>query len=153
MANGYRSSASFGKRQEFAAIAELLKRGFDVYLTLVDDQGIDCIIRREGNPPAYLDIQIKARSRQAKHPGIFTPLKIPDPRPNYFFIFYSEAAECYWVVPSLDFVREANCQKGGANKGTYTATLAAWKKNGEISKQPKWKRFEDRFDLLEVPLP
>ena len=34
----FRSSASFGKRQEFVAIAELLRRGFDVYLTLVDDQ-------------------------------------------------------------------------------------------------------------------
>jgi len=41
----YRDSASFGKRQEFVAIAELLRRGFDVYLTLVDDQQIDCVVR------------------------------------------------------------------------------------------------------------
>jgi hypothetical protein len=34
----FRSSASFGKRQEFAAIAELLKRNYDVHLTLVVDQ-------------------------------------------------------------------------------------------------------------------
>lgn len=32
----YRDSSSFGKRQEYIAIAELLKRGFDVYMTLVD---------------------------------------------------------------------------------------------------------------------
>ncbi len=36
----YRDTASFGKRQEYSVIAELLKRGFDVYMTLVDDQGI-----------------------------------------------------------------------------------------------------------------
>lgn len=43
----YRSTASFGKRQEYVVIAELLRRGFDVYQTLVDDQGIDCVIRQE----------------------------------------------------------------------------------------------------------
>lgn len=32
----YRDSASFGKRQEFAAISGLLRRDFDVYRTLVD---------------------------------------------------------------------------------------------------------------------
>jgi hypothetical protein len=40
----YRDTASFGKRQEFIVIAELLRRGFDVYLTLVDDQGISSVI-------------------------------------------------------------------------------------------------------------
>jgi len=56
----FRDSASFGKRQEYTVIAELLRRGFDVYATLVDDQGIDCIIRL--NEKKYIDIQIKARS-------------------------------------------------------------------------------------------
>jgi len=60
----FRSTASFGKRQEFVVMAELLRRGFDVYLTLVDDQGVDCIVplERKGQP-RYLDIQIKARSK------------------------------------------------------------------------------------------
>lgn len=40
----FRNTASFGKRREFIAMAELLKRGFDVYATLVDDQG------RSGTP-------------------------------------------------------------------------------------------------------
>ena len=54
----HRSSASFGKRQEYVAIAELLRRGLDVYMTLVDDQQIDCIIRQEkGGDLRYLNIQ------------------------------------------------------------------------------------------------
>ena len=61
----YRDTASFGKRQEYVVVAELLKRGFDVYMTLVDDQGIDCIVRLAKNN--YLDIQIKARSNKAKN--------------------------------------------------------------------------------------
>ena len=43
----HRSTASFGKRQEYIAVAELLRRGFDVYMTLVDDQQIDCVVRQE----------------------------------------------------------------------------------------------------------
>lgn len=59
----YRDAASFGKRQEFVAIAELLRRGFDVYLTLVDDMQIDCVIRQDvKGEPVYLDVQTKARS-------------------------------------------------------------------------------------------
>lgn len=43
----HRSTASFGKRQEYIAVAELLRRGFDVYMTLVDDQQIDCVVRHK----------------------------------------------------------------------------------------------------------
>jgi predicted AAA+ superfamily ATPase len=61
---GFRSSASFGKRQEFVVITELLRREFDVYLTLVDDQQIDCVVPQEiDGKPVYMDIQIKARSK------------------------------------------------------------------------------------------
>jgi len=53
-------------------MSELLKQGFDVYMTLVDDQGIDCIIRRNEN--CYIDVQIKARSDVAKHGCTFAAL-------------------------------------------------------------------------------
>lgn len=52
----YRDRASFGKRQEYLVVAELLRRGFDVYMTLVDDQSIDCVLRLDDK--RYLDIQI-----------------------------------------------------------------------------------------------
>lgn len=92
----YRNSASFGKRQEYVAIAELLRRGFDVYQTLVDDQGIDCIIRQDAQgEPCYIDIQIKARSKDCNpgNAGRFAAMEITSPRPNYFFIFYSEQVD------------------------------------------------------------
>src|SRR6266496_4782001 len=75
----FRSSASFGKRQEYVAVAELLRRGFDVYMTLVDDQQIDCIIRQELNSQLrYVDIQIKARSNLCvqKDGGFFPAMHI-----------------------------------------------------------------------------
>ena len=93
----YRNNASFGKREEFVVIAELLKRDHDVYLTLVDDQGIDCIIRR--NSKQHLDIQIKAGSKKAKYGNVFAAMKVT-PRKNYYFIFYTEINNSFWIIPS-----------------------------------------------------
>ena len=154
----HRSTASFGKRQEYIAVAELLRRDFDVYMTLVDDQQIDCVIRQQKKGvPQYLDIQIKARSKDAKHAATFAAMTIREPRSNFWFIFYSEAAKTYWVIPSLDLVDKklnlANVNKGGKdkagkNKGKLTIKLANKNKDG-WKPRPKYLRYENAFDLLK----
>ena len=115
----YRDSASFGKRQEYV-VAELLKRGLDVYMTLVDDQGIDCIIRINEN--TYIDIQIKARSKTAKQWNFFAAMTI-EPRDNYYFIFYLETNNTFWVMPSNDVVKYAITNKNGKHVGKHSLTL------------------------------
>ena len=150
----YRSSASFGKRQEYIAVAELLRRGFDVYMTLVDDQQIDCIIRlEEAGGPRYLDIQIKARSNDALNAATFAAMSIRRPRKDFWFIFYSEAAHTYWVMPSEDVVRHANENKGGEsgdgkNKGKLRIVLANLTKGG-WTPRPKFREYENSFDSLK----
>jgi hypothetical protein len=145
----HRSTSSFGKRQEFGAIAELLKRDYDVYLTLVDDQQIDCIIRLEREPfPIYVDVQIKARSENAKHPGSFASLEIRKPRPNFYFIFYSEAAGEYWVIPSLEVVELATKGKSGKAKGRYRLVLTSTNVKGQVRPRPKWKQWQNNFALI-----
>jgi hypothetical protein len=116
----FRDTSSFGKRQEYTAITELLKRGFDVYLTLVDDQGIDCIIRR--NARTYIDVQIKARSSQAKQWTTFAAMHF-SPRRNFYFIFYIERSDALWVMPSHAVARMSHQNAAGANKGRYTLVL------------------------------
>lgn len=151
----FRTSSSFGKRQEFIAVAELLRRGFDVYMTLVDDQQIDCIIRLEDEGvPRYLDIQIKARSKEAIHAATFAALTIRKPRKDFWFIFYSEMANTYWVMPSEDVVRHSNENKGGEsgdgrNKGKMTIKLANLTKSG-WTPRPKFSEYENAFDLLRA---
>ena len=109
----YRNTASFGKRQEYIAIAKLLERGYDVYMTLVDDQGIDCIIRHDnGSQIIYLELQIKARSKTAKYFDKFGPLRHAD-RKNYLFLLYSEKLDKYWVIPSTELPNLGNKQKNG----------------------------------------
>ena len=147
----FRSSASFGKRQEFVAIAELLRQNFDVYLTLVDDQQIDCIIRQEKNGQLrYLDIQIKARSKDCKptSAGFFSAMEIRQPRDNFYFIFYSEQADTYWVIPSLDLIRESRRNKSGKNAGKYSINFCSVTKAG-IKGRLRFKHYESAFHLLE----
>jgi len=116
----FRDSASFGKRQEYTVIAELLRREFDVYATLVDDQGIDCVIRL--NDKKYLDIQIKARSKIAKQWNFFAAMSFI-PRRNYWFIFYTEMNDTFWILPSQDVCTLSVMDKTGKNKGKRSLSL------------------------------
>jgi hypothetical protein len=145
----YRSSASFGKRQEYIAIAKLLRQGYDVYMTLVDDQGIDCILRQEKDGRLrYLDIQIKARSKDAKNPGMFAVMDIPEPRQNYFFIFYSEKTDMYWILPSLELVVQARRNKTGKNAGKYSINFCnVYSKS--VRPRPRFKKYQNAFHLMK----
>jgi len=147
----YRDLASFGKRQEFIAIAELLKRGFDVYIPLIDDQQIDCVIRKMVNgKPVYIDVQIKARSKDCKphNAARFSAMTIK-PRDNYFFIFYSERLDTYWIIPSKELVKIASQNKKGKNKGKYQINLAGYSKTKKFYSFQKFKKYEGNFKLLE----
>jgi hypothetical protein len=146
----FRSSASFGKRQEYIAVAELLRRRFDVYMTLVDDQQIDCVVRLPGNPPRYVDLQIKARSITAKNASTFAAMEIREPRSNFLFMFYSEASELYWIMPSLDVVRLANRNKSGENAGKYSIVFCNRNAAGKWIPRPKWKQYQNAFELIRA---
>lgn len=145
----FRDSASYGKRQEYIAVAELLKRGFDVYMTLVDDQGIDCVIRI--NERRYLDVQIKSRSENAKPKewAYFPLLSVPSKRDNMFFIFHSGRVDTYWVLPSEDIITLASQPrtnvsqlKNGANAGLYAVRLGGLQTSNGESKLVPFKRFD-----------
>ena len=140
----YRDTASFGKRQEYSVIAELLKRGFDVYMTLVDDQGIDCVLRVDDKK--YLDVQIKARSKEAKQWNFFAAMSF-DVRDNFYFIFYTEKNNNLWVIPSKD-VKELRIEnKSGKNVGKISLTLPKIESGDKASKFEKYKN-ENGFALL-----
>jgi hypothetical protein len=147
----FRSSASFGKRQEYLAVARLLQLGFDVYMTLVDDQQIDCVIRQEKNGKfRYLDIQIKARSKdcEPRNAGRFAAMEIRQPRKGFFFIFYSEQADTYWVLPSQKLIQEALIVKSGSNMGRYTINFCNLTKSG-VKPRSRLKKYENAFDVLD----
>ena len=149
----YRTSKSFGERQEYVVISELLRRGYDVYKTLVDDQGIDCIIRKSiASEPLYIDLQIKARSKQCVpyDAARFAAMEIKDPRENYLFLFYSEWLDTTWIIPSLDLIRLANKNKKGTNAGKYHILLSGMSGN-DPTKNKRFQQYENvnGFAVLE----
>lgn len=62
MGVSFRHSAGFGKRMEYNLVGKMLMEGLDVYLPLVDDHGVDCVIKKEDG--TFIEIQIKARSNE-----------------------------------------------------------------------------------------
>jgi hypothetical protein len=141
----YRSSASFGKRIEFWVIGLLLKDGFDVYVPLVDDDGIDAILR--GDQGRKLDIQIKARSSSVKFgsSALFTlGQSHPLMRQDFFFIFYSERLTEMWVMSSADFLGHCVTTKSGKNTGNRSIWM-----NGK-SKKRNQEYPNPRFDPWRV---
>ena len=147
----FRNSASFGKRQEFAAIAKLLSLGFDVYETMVDDQGIDCVIRiPRDNDLRYLDIQIKARSKNVnpKNAGLFGPMNIEE-RDNYWFIFYSEFIDKYWIMSSSEVIERGNMNRTGVTAGKYKVKTTNYSTARDVvTPRPIFSEYEDNFDRL-----
>lgn len=62
MGISFRRSADFGKRMEYNLVGKTLMEGLDVYLPLVDDYGVDCVIKTEDR--IFNEVQIKARSNE-----------------------------------------------------------------------------------------
>ena len=60
--HSFTNLASFGKRIEHFLIGQMLKEGLDVYLPVVDDKGIDAVVRRPDG--TFVEVQIKARSKE-----------------------------------------------------------------------------------------
>ena len=100
----FRHSAGFGKRIEYYIIGLMLKEGLDCYVPLVDDDGIDCVIRKnDGN---FIEIQIKALSNDVKmgDAALFAALE-HEKRENYFFVFYSERLNKTWILLLKNFCK------------------------------------------------
>ena len=68
MGETFRSTAGFGKRMEYNLVGQMLMEGLDVYLPLVDDHGVDCIIKKTDG--TFIEVQIKARSEDVAEGSI-----------------------------------------------------------------------------------
>lgn len=95
-----------GKEGELRVIGELLKRGFDIYVPLIDIRGIDCIIKTE---VGYKEIQIKTRERAKT---LLFDVKEFSPTDNFFVICYNiKEQETFWVIPSKIFKKDSHLLK------------------------------------------
>ena len=123
----YRDTASFGKRIEFKLIGEILMQGLDVYLPLVDDHGVDCIVKTPKG--TFIEIQIKSRSDITKRTGCFTVDNHNTAINNFYFIFYAENTDTRWVFTSKEFIDNAKMIKSGLYAGRKKLNLNTKKGN------------------------
>lgn len=126
MSNSFRSLAGFGKRMEYYFIGQMLREGLDCYVPLVDDHGVDCIIKKADG--TFIEIQIKARSNDVKlgDAALFSAIEHSE-RANYYFVFYSERLDCMWILSSEEFLQECVTNKSGKNIGKHSIGLTAVK--------------------------
>ena len=116
MAKSFRSSAGFGKRMEYKLVGDMLMEGLDCYLPLVDDHGVDCVIKKSDG--TFIEVQIKARSKTVKDgdAALFAAI-YHDYTPNFYFVFYSERLDSMWIMSSEEFLKECVTNKTGKNTG------------------------------------
>ena len=147
----------YGKSREKIVIGELLRHNLDVYLPIVDDRGIDCVIRsNDGN---YIELQIKSSSEKVSNKdnaGRFTSLKIPDPSETYFFLFFvADAGDhgTYWLFSSIEIdkmARDSNISNVKTYSYGYDIDLTGNdQKKGGVFPKPQFSKYEVNFDTVD----
>ena len=127
----------FGRAVEYAVFSKLLMSGGELFLPVVDDDGIDVLVKRPGDKK-FVQVQIKATSLTSNDPGLFAAISHSS-RPDYWFIFYSEKHDKVWVLSSNEFLKEASVNHPGSkNAGKYTINFG---KNGTRLSQYEAKDF------------
>lgn len=143
ISKSFRHNAGFGKRMEFWIIGEMLRHGLDVYIPLVDDRGVDAVVRRDDG--SFAEVQIKARSNDVatRDAALFAAIPHEEMRPNYWFIFYSARLDTTWIMSSSEFIEESNQNKKGNNVGKRSIWFNGCKMNKSTGKQEEY--VHDRF--------
>jgi len=124
----------------------MLRQGLDVYRPLVDDMGIDAIIRKRDG--TFLEVQIKARSNDTgpENAAGFAGIKC-EQSGNYWFVFYaSQIGErgTMWLMTAEEFREHATQNKSGKYVGKWSLWLSGARANKETGKREAYpkKQFE-----------
>lgn len=144
MGISFRHSAGFGKRMEYNLIGKMLMEGLDCYMPLVDDHGVDCVIKKADG--SFIEIQIKARSNEVADgdAALFAAIT-HELTANFYFVFYSERLDKMWILSSEEFLRECVTNKSGKNAGKRSIRFNGNKKN--YSKTGKKEEYaKERYD-------
>ena len=139
---------------EYWIIGLMLKEGLDVYVPLVDDFGIDAVVRKKGG--SFVEVQIKARSKSVKmgDSALFAAIS-HEPRKNYWFVFYSERLDATWIMSSKQFIKEAATNKTGKNIGKRSIWFNGTKTDKKIKERyeypkPQFEKYRvENFDIFK----
>ena len=84
--------------------------GLDCYVPLVDDHGVDCIIKKKDG--TFIEIQIKARSSEVADGDVaLLSAIVHEHKENFYFVYYSERLDIMWIMSSEEFIQECVTNK------------------------------------------
>ncbi len=119
----HRKILGFGKQIEHRIVGLLLNECFEVYAPLIDDDAIDLVIKKSNG--TFIEIQIKARSKAvAIGSGARFSMISHKKRKNYFFVFYAEKLNTYWIMSSEEFLKNSTQNKAGKYIGRRNINFA-----------------------------
>ncbi len=139
----FRHTAGFGKRMEYFVLGRMLKEGLDIYVPLVDDFGIDAVIRKSDG--SFIELQIKARSQDVVFgdAALFAAIT-HEVRSNYYFVFYSARLDKTWIMSSQEFCNDSVLNKSGKNVGKRSIWFNG--KSKRTNSEHAYPRFEKYLD-------
>ena len=143
MGASFRHTAGFGKRMEYNLVGKMLMEGLDVYVPLVDDHGVDCVIKKEDG--TFIEVQIKARSKEVIDGDAALFAAIPHEfTKDFYFVFYSERLEMMWILSSEEFLKECVTNKKGKNAGKHSIWFNGNRKDKKTGERREYckKQFE-----------
>lgn len=149
MGLAFRHSAGFGKRMEYYLIGKMLMEGLDCYVPLVDDHGVDCVIKKSDG--TLIEVQIKARSNTVAEgdAALFAAIT-HEFRPNFYFVFFSERLDnTMWILSSEEFLKECVTNKTGKNEGKRSIWFNGNRINPETGEKKEYckKQFEKYIEI------
>ncbi len=143
MSISFRHTAGFGKRMEYYLIGKMLMENLDCYTPLVDDHGVDCVIKKADG--TFIEIQIKARSAVVNDgdAALFSCIE-HELTPNFYFVFYSERLKSMWIMSSEEFLSECVTNKTGKNIGKRSIWFNGNRKNPKTGKKQEYRK--EKYD-------
>ena len=128
---------------EYNIVGKMLMEGLDVYMPLVDDHGVDCVIKKDDG--TFIEVQIKARSNEVTDgdAALFSAIT-HEYTPNFYFVFYSERLDMMWILSSEEFLKECYTNKDGKNKGKHVIWFNGNRMDKKSGKKKEYckKQFE-----------
>jgi hypothetical protein len=132
-----------GKIGELHVLGELLRRGVNPYVPLVDQEGIDAVIRRRDG--TYLELQIKTIATP-KYPRWFGA-RISRPRNQLFMVCVTLVTEPIetWIIPSHVFKTHSTFSP---KSGVCDLDLEGTKRGSEIVRKKLLAEYCNAWHLL-----
>jgi hypothetical protein len=134
-----------GRVAELQVAATLLADGHDVYAPLVDDRGIDFLIRRPDGSVDEIQVKSVTKGRWFQVQERAAPEEAGRPRR---WIICVEADATTGVIPTAEFTRHAGASRGDGGVFTYDLDLDVTRKDETLRNCELLAEYRNAWQLL-----